>query len=62
VTVIAEQVFRLKIAFKQTIRLQHCDELIMEAIAYVTALKAFKKSFFPDELKTLLQSYLTALS
>jgi hypothetical protein len=54
VTVIAEQVSRLKVAFKQTIRLQHCDELIMEAIAYVTALKDFKKPFFPDELKALL--------
>ena len=54
VTVIAEQVSRLKIAFKQTIRLQGCDELVMEAIVYAVALKDFKKPFFPEELKALL--------
>jgi acyl-CoA thioester hydrolase len=54
VTVTAEQVSRLKIAFKQSIRLQDCDELIMEAIIYAVALKDFKKPFFPEELKALL--------
>jgi len=54
VTVAAEQVSRLKIAFKQTIRLQENSELIMEAIIYAAALKDFKKPFFPDELKALL--------
>jgi len=54
VTVTAEQVSRLKIAFKQTIRLQENSKLIMEAIVYAAALKDFKKPFFPDELKALL--------
>lgn len=54
VTVTAEQVSRLKIAFKQTIRLQKNAELIMEAIVYAAALKDFKKPFFPEELKALL--------
>ena len=54
VTVITEKVSRLKIAFKQTIRLQGCDELVMEAIVYAVALKDFKKPFFPEELKALL--------
>jgi acyl-CoA thioester hydrolase len=54
VTVSAEQVSRLKIAFKQTIRLQENSELIMEAIVYAAALKDFKKPFFPEELKALL--------
>ncbi|MFT6093922.1 MAG: acyl-CoA thioester hydrolase [Pseudohongiellaceae bacterium] len=54
VTVTAEQVSRLKIAFKQTIRLQESSELIMEAIIYAAALKDFKKPFFPEELKALL--------
>ncbi|MFT4886710.1 MAG: acyl-CoA thioester hydrolase [Pseudohongiellaceae bacterium] len=53
VTVSAEQVSRLKIAFKQTIRLQENSELIMEAIVYAAALKGFKKPFFPEELKAL---------
>jgi acyl-CoA thioester hydrolase len=54
VTVTAERVSRLKIAFKQTIRLQESSELIMEAIIYAAALKDFKKPFFPEELKALL--------
>ncbi|MFT4812985.1 MAG: acyl-CoA thioester hydrolase [Paracoccaceae bacterium] len=54
VTVTAEQVSRLKIAFRQTIRLQENSKLIMEAIVYAAALKDFKKPFFPDELKALL--------
>ncbi len=54
VTVNAELVSRLKIAFKQTIRLQENSELIMEAIVYAAALKDFKKPFCPEELKALL--------
>jgi len=54
VTVTAEQVSRLKIAFKQTIRLRENSKLIMGAIVYAAALKDFKKPFFPDELKALL--------
>lgn len=54
VTVTVEQVSRLRIAFKQTLRLQENAELIMEAIVYTAALKDFKKPFFPEELKALL--------
>lgn len=54
ISVVAEQVSRLKIAFKQTIRLQESAELIMKAVVYAAALKDFKKPFFPDELKALL--------
>ena len=53
VTVTAEQVSRLKIAFKQTLRLREGEALIMEAIVYAAALKDFKKPFFPEELKAL---------